>query len=463
MEIRVKTPYSNHFKPTTRQDRVKAIIRSLPSTFSRMTAQSPNLLARNGIFRNFLAASSISLLGNNIFDIAIPLYIVQRTPDPMLLSMANIALTLPFFLMAPLTGFTVDNFNKRRVMLASDIGQILCLLFLLLYDHYGANQFGPMLVVIFIAKTLMITFETVATFQLVPALVNEKDLNEANSWFLSSQRLIQIIGPLIAGLIMSTSGIKMCVVANMVSFIATLFFVLKMKNLNELIDGILGESTSKKKVTLGGVVDSFIESVKYVWNSPLFKPFIVMMFVWNLSALVPNTPSIVYYFTIEKRLSSTEYGTIASAFGLIGILGFLFSGRLYQKHFFYRPFVYGGIFFALTGMLSILFFDQPYFLAAIFSLSRFGSSVVTMGTFFLRQTHIPKAKMGGVNAALRMFFMSSAPISALLQGFLIRFFNVRTSFIVGSIFLWITVWYSRKVALAYLAVTPKRQGITKAA
>lgn len=427
-----------------------------------MTSKSKSLMARNGIFRNFLAASSISLLGNNIFDIAIPLYIVQRTPDPMMLSFANIALTLPFFLMAPLTGFTVDNFNKRRVMLASDLGQVLCLLFLLIYDYYGKSQFWPVLLVIFAAKTLMITFETVATFQLIPALVSEDDLNEANSWFLSSQRFIQIFGPLLAGLLMSTSGIHACVIANMVSFFATLFFVLKMKNLNEIIMGYGIEST-RKQMTVGGVVDSFLDSVKYVWNSPLFRPFILMMFVWNLSSLIPNTPSIVYYFTVEKKLSSSQYGTVASVFGLVGILGFLVSGKLYQKHFFYRPFVFGGVFFALTGMLSIIFFNQPYILAAIFSLSRIGSSIVTMGTFLLRQTNIPKSKMGGINAALRMFFMSSAPISALLQGFLIKHFSVQVSFVVGSVFLWLTVWYSVKVAQAYLAKDSKKGSIPKVA
>jgi MFS family permease len=427
-----------------------------------MTSKTKSLMARNGIFRNFLAASSISLLGNNIFDIAIPLYIVQRTPDPMMLSFANIALTLPFFLMAPLTGFTVDNFNKRRVMLASDLGQVFCLLFLLIYDYYGKNQFWPVLLLIFAAKTLMITFETVATFQLIPALVSDDDLNEANSWFLSSQRFIQIFGPLLAGLLMSTSGIHACVVANMISFVATLFFVLKMKNLNEIIVGE-GIGSTNKQMTIGGVIDSFIDSVKYIWNSNLFRPFILMMFVWNLSSLIPNTPSIVYYFTVEKRLSSSEYGTVASLFGLVGILGFLVSGKLYQKHFFYKPFVIGGIFFALTGMLSIVFFNKPYVLAAIFSLSRIGSSVVTMGTFLLRQTNIPKNRMGGINAALRMFFMSSAPLSALLQGFLIKHFSVRVSFIVGSVFLWLTVWYSIKVAKAYLAKDQNKGAIYKVA
>ncbi|MFM8315569.1 MAG: MFS transporter [Deltaproteobacteria bacterium] len=427
-----------------------------------MATQSGSLIAKNAIFRNFLAASSISLLGNNIFDIAIPLYIVQKTTDPMVLSLANLALTLPFFLMAPFTGFTVDNFDKRKVMLASDLGQILCLLALLVFEHYQTSQFWPVFCVIFFAKTLMITFETVATFQLIPALVKDNDLNEANSWFLSSQRLIQILGPLIAGILMSTSGIRACVWTNIFSFLATLFFVLKMKNLNEIISGEI-HTQYKRKMTVGGVIDSFLDSLKYVWESPLFRPFILMMFVWNMSALVPNTPSVIYYFTVEKNLSSSEYGTVASAFGLVGVVGFLLSGKLYQKYFFYRPFVFGSIFFALTGSLSLLFFNQPYILAALFALSRIGSSVVTMGTFLLRQTNIPKSKMGGINAALRMFFMSSAPLAALLQGFLIKQFNVKLSFVVGAFFLWVTVWLSKRVAVAYLAVGTKKSVHYKAA
>lgn len=427
-----------------------------------MISKTKSLISRNGVFRNFLAASSVSLLGNNIFDIAIPLYIVQRTHDPMVLSAANIALTLPFFVMAPLTGFTVDNFNKRRIMLFSDLGQVFCLLLLLVYDYYTLNQFWPIFAIIFAAKTLMITFETVATFQLIPALVSDHDLNEANSWFLSSQRLIQILGPLIAGILMSTRGIQTCVIANIVSFLATLFFVLRLKNLNEIIIKSEGPSI-KKPLSIGGVLDSFIDSVKFVWHSPLFKPFILMMFVWNFSALIPNTPSLIYYFTVEKHFTSAEYGTVASVFGFFGILGLLLSGKLYRKYNFHAPFVYGTAFLATMGTLSILFYDHPYVLTAIFAISRIGSSTVTMGTFFLRQTNIPKGKIGGTNAALRMFFMSSAPLSALLQGFLIKHFSVKVSLIIGCILLWATVWYSFKVAKAYLILPKKRKELARAA
>jgi hypothetical protein len=72
-----------------------------------------------------------------------------------------------------------------------------------------------------------------------------------------------------------------------------------------------------------------------------------------------------------------------------------------------------------------------------------------MGTFVLRQTQIPKAKLGGVNACIRMFFMSAAPLSALLQAFLIDHFGVWVSLVIGAACLWGALWYARAVGLAF--------------
>ncbi len=89
-------------------------------------------------------------------------------------------------------------------------------------------------------------------------------------------------------------------------------------------------------------------------------------------------------------------------------------------------------------------------LAVVLGVSRMGSSLLTMGTFLLRQTKIPHNRTGGVNSCIRMFFMSSAPLSALLQAFLIQHFGVGTSLVVGAIFLWTTVWFAKSVALAWV-------------
>lgn len=425
-----------------------------------MHLHQKSLLHRNGVFRNFLTATSVSLLGTSIFDLAIPVYVINTTHDVIALSLTNVALNLPFFIMAPVTGHVVDNFNKRRVMLGSDIGQVICLAFLLVYLWMGNTLLWPILLAVFVAKTLMILFETVATFQLIPALVDDRDLNEANTWFLSLQRVIQIAGPLLAGVLLATSGVRGCVLINTLSFGATLYFVLRMKNLNDLIrkhGGFLENPSLSPKA----IKKNFFESIKYIWLSPLFKPFIFMMFLWNLSPLLPNTPSMTYYFTQTHHFSETEYGMIASFFGFVGIIGFLGAGYFYKKYDFSTTFSGAGIWLAIFAGFSLLFIPYPIALAVTFGLGRIGGSVLSMGTFFLRQTHIPKSKMGGVNACLRMFFMSSIPLSAFLQGYLITHFGIGTSFTLGVAAIVGTSYYAWKTAVAYAQI--HRARVLKAA
>ena len=135
-----------------------------------------SLLSRNAVFRNFLAASTISLVGSNIFDIAMPLYMIQRTHSATALALVTVGLTLPYFLMAPLTGYSADHLDNRLVMLVSDLGQVVCMLFLLVYVLSGCEATWPIFIAIFAAKSMMILFETVSTFQLIPALVPSEDL-----------------------------------------------------------------------------------------------------------------------------------------------------------------------------------------------------------------------------------------------------------------------------------------------
>lgn len=402
----------------------------------------------NPVFRNFLSASTISLLGSNVFDVAIPVYVATKTGSVYALSAATIALHLPFFLMAPFTGYLVDNFNKRNILLYSDVGQVLCLALLFVYEFFSAQALWPLLLAVFFAKSLMIVFETVATFQLIPSLVNSQSLEKANAWFLSSQRLIQILGPLIAGVLMASMGISSCIGFNILSFGATLYFVLKMKNLNQL----LGEEKSQgswRDIKLGDIASNFTSSIQFIWSSPIFKPFVIMMFLWNLSSINPNHPTITHYFTILKHFDPRAFGGVVSLIGGFGILGFLASGFFYKRFGFSRAFVGGSVWLACLSGCSLLFFNQPILLAIVLSVSKMGSSFLSMGTFYLRQTHIPRNKMGGVNSCLRMLFMSATPISCFIQPVLVEHLGSLTSFLFGVICLVATSYYSWIVARSY--------------
>ena len=103
-------------------------------------------------------------------------------------------------------------------MLISDAGQVLTLIFLMVYDHLSSTAIWPILLAAFLIKTLIIVFETVATFLLIPSLVPAEKLGDANSVFLSALRLIQIIGPFLGGVFMSFIGFQICTLLNVLSY-----------------------------------------------------------------------------------------------------------------------------------------------------------------------------------------------------------------------------------------------------
>lgn len=415
---------------------------------------SSRVLDNNPIYRKFLMASTISLLGNNIFDISMPLYVWERTHSAFALSLVTIALQLPYFIMAPITGYAVDHYDNRKLMLLSDIGGVVLLSLLLILDLTTTPRLAPILIAVFAAKTLAILFETVATFHLIPSLVKRQDLSEANTWFLSSQRLIQIVGPLTGGLLVGFIGFQASIFVNILSFAATLFFVYRMRDLSRLLHA--GRPTRTTSLSFLSVKHSFAESVRYVWKSPLFRALIFTMFFWNLSSLTPTTASITYYFRAERGYSPVDYGAVISIFGLFSICGFVISSSLYHRLTFRKAF-YGSVLWqAAFATIAVCFVNYPMLFIFFFSLSRLGSSIVAMGTFLIRQTEVPRSQSGSINSTLRMHFMSSGPVSGGAQGFLMERFGVLSSFIFGAACLWATAFWGRRIADAHPHV-PKGQ------
>lgn len=414
------------------------------------------VFSRNPLFKSFLFANTISLLGSNVFDLAMPLYILGKTHSIFALAVVNLAINLPYFVMAPLTGYIVDHFDKRRVMLAADLVQITCMVGLMVIESVSPASLWPIAAMVFMTKTMMICFDTVVTFQLIPALINEKEsLSDANTWFLSSHRLIQIVGPLLGGVLLSLFGIKGCIALNFFSFTATLYFVYRLRHLTEIIDGTRVWMKAPFP-TPSRVIESFRSSMKYIWGSRIFRPFIFLMFFWNLSSLCPNTPTMIYYFTEHQRFSVAEYGVISSCFGLLGILGFLTSGFFYKTQQFRQTFVAFSMLHTLLSVAAAALFQIPALFTLCFATSRFGSSIVSMGTFLLRQTRVPKNSAGGVNACLRMLFMSAVPLSILLQSAIIHRWGIGASIFTGALCLIMMLHFSKQVAKAQDAPRQKK-------
>jgi len=301
-----------------------------------------------------------------------------------------------------------------------------------------------MLIAIFAAKSLIVLYETVATFQLVPSLVPREDLSEANAWTLSAHRTAQILGPLMGGALMALSGIRLCIFVNTLSFAATLFYTMSMKNLDQLITG-KDPSEKPAPISMGHMMQNFADSIKFIWQSPVFKPFVALMFLWNLSPLTRGSPSMTYYFTVTHHYNPAQYGTVIAMFGVFAVFGFLASSFVYKKFSFSLTFSKSFMIQAAVGTLACFSLLFPQGFITFYAFACVAGSLLSMGTFMIRQTMIPIEKSGAINSTLRMLFMSAAPISSFFQGFLLKYTGVGISFFFGVLCFWGACYYAQKL------------------
>ncbi|WP_417144490.1 MFS transporter [Raoultibacter massiliensis] len=90
----------------------------------------------------FLIASALSLLGNSVAGIALPLILLATTGDPLAAGTLALACAVPQVLAGVLGGAVLDRLNRRNVSIVSDIVSALCVAALPLIDMTVGLSFG---------------------------------------------------------------------------------------------------------------------------------------------------------------------------------------------------------------------------------------------------------------------------------------------------------------------------------
>lgn len=159
-------------------------------------------MARNRPFARFWLAQTISLLGDRLHQVALAVLVLGVTGSAPLTALVFLAATLPNLVIGPLAGVFVDRWDRRRLMIASDLiraGLVLTL---------------PLVVVFAPLATLPITFAlTTASLFFRPAksavtqrLVDAPDLLHANSALWVADTLADLAGYALAALVVAILG-----------------------------------------------------------------------------------------------------------------------------------------------------------------------------------------------------------------------------------------------------------------
>ena len=146
-------------------------------------------------FRHVWLSVLVSSTGDGMFVTAFPLLAATLTRDPRLIAGVTIALRLPWLVLSLFTGAIADRLNRRRLLMAADLGRLVVV------GGLGALVVLDManIWILYVCAFLLTTGDTlhVNTAQaLLPDIVEQPDLLQANARFASAQfAAAQFAGP----------------------------------------------------------------------------------------------------------------------------------------------------------------------------------------------------------------------------------------------------------------------------
>lgn len=156
-------------------------------------------------YRRFLAARTVAMAGNALTMVALPVLVYRLTGSATLTALVAAAETAPYLVVGLPAGALVDRWNRRRVLVVTGAASGLALLTVPLADLLGALTFAHLLAVATLVSTWFV-FADAASFGVVPQMVGRERVASATSTLVTIGTAIGLVGPLVAGLLVTTTS-----------------------------------------------------------------------------------------------------------------------------------------------------------------------------------------------------------------------------------------------------------------
>ena len=159
-------------------------------------------LALNGSFSALWAGQLISLFGDRLNQIALVTVVAITTGSALATGLVFFVATLPNLLLSPIAGAFVDRWDRKEVMVVSDILRAAIVLLLPVAAVTNILLVYPL---IFLVTTISVFFRP-ARVAILPRIVPEEDLLSANSAMWVGETIADVVGYPLAGVFVALLG-----------------------------------------------------------------------------------------------------------------------------------------------------------------------------------------------------------------------------------------------------------------
>jgi len=396
----------------------------------------------NRNFWLFAIGRFISQVGWAVQEVALPLYVLDKTHSGGMMTLFVLADILPSLVIIPFAGVIGDRYNRKRLMVWFDILRGILLFGVITFNFLEIYQ----LLAVQVVMAVMGAFFSAATSAMFPDLVESDDLEKANSTVSSFSIIARLIGPALGGVIYAFGGIKLALLINAISFFGS-----------GLFEALIHYEWKTRKIeSMKEVLTDLSEGLAFLRSSHYLM--VLMSFALFMNAVGQPFGAVImpYAFREVLKFTSQQFGLLESFFMGGMLLGnIIVAVKLGRKagRYFFKALGFDGVM-----ILAFIWVISPraelsrniafMILAVVGVLWGVSNAVVNIPLQAKIQRAIPTELRGRVLSALALLVNISSPLGLIAVGPLIDHYSA------WSVSL--GIWIIQAIVVAYYYIKHRR-------
>jgi len=368
-------------------------------------------------YRLFFVGHAVSVSGTWMQRVAQDWLVLELSGSGIALGISTALQFLPILLFGMCGGLIVDRFDRRWLIIGSQIAQAVLALTLGALAATGVVQLW-MVYALALLLGLVTVIDSPARQAFLAELVEPDDYVNAQGLNSTIHNAGRLVGPAIAGVLVGSVGVEAAFFLNAASFVAVIAALVRMDP--QALHRVPRSPRGPGQVR---------EGLAYVWSRPVLRSTIVVvavigLFGQNFRVVLPLLAQDTF------GQGARAYGSLMALLGLGAVLGALTSASRPAPSF--RSMATSCLIFAAVTFAAAA---SPSLLFAFAAMVALGFVNITLNTYgrTLLLLRSDRAMHGRVMALHALVFLGSTPIGSYTAGFVSELWGPRVGIAMGGV------------------------------
>ncbi len=378
-------------------------------------------------FRVLWGGACVSSIGTWMQQAAQSWLVLEISGSARMLGLDAFLGQIPIFLFSLVGGVIADRYDRRWLLVGSQIVQLLCAFLLAGLFATGVVEIWHILALSFIVG-LAQAFGGPAYQALVPSLVQKEDLPNAIALNSIQFNLARVIGPVLGGIALRELGASWCFSLNGISYIAVIITLLSI------------HPKFKPSHSGGSIADGIRQGIGFIRRQGSMESLILLAFLMTAFSI----PLVVFLPVVTKDVLHRSSDTfsfllaVSGAGSIAGALAVASTGQMARKG---RAALVTLI--CLGAAIVGFSFSTTLWVTALFVFLSGGLLIMTFALISsLVQLITPDDMRGRVMSVYNVAFRGGMPMGSLATGQLIPLFTAPPVLATNGILLvMVGIWY----------------------